>query len=138
MSLKYIANEDLTVAFDNLAGPPGIAYSGDVDIDPVAVKPVLSIKCKALDKQVATSPITIIWSPVLPCPHKAAGHTFTAGAGTITATATKTKAAGNLVLRVEDTGNCKGSWVNSSTSATVPCSCNCEISDAGQAKAKAQ
>lgn len=138
MSLKNVANEDLLVKFSNSAGPPGIVYSGDVGIDAVSVKPILTIKCKASDKKIATTAITIVWTVASPCPHTAAGFTFVAGAGSIAATATKTKASGGLVLRVEDAGTCAGSWTKNSDGTVVACACACEISDAGQSEAKAQ
>jgi hypothetical protein len=141
MTLKNVANEDLTLHFGNTAGPPDLVYTGDPGIDAVKIVPVLSTHCKALNKKVGTQKITVTWLIATGgCAFTSATHTFVAGGALITPSATKTKADGQIVLREDDSAaaGCVGSWTNNSSGATVPCSCSAKINAAGQAKAKAQ
>jgi hypothetical protein len=130
---KLIANEDLLVEFSNTTGQ---TYSGDQGIDAVKIVPTKSTHCKILNKAMCTTGITLTFIIATPCPHSFAGHTFVSGAGSISTTATKVKADGQVVLRADDSGTCAGSWTNTSTGATVACSCNCKIANAGQNKVK--
>jgi len=141
MALELIANEDMLVKFTNTSGPGDLVYTGDVGQDPVKVVPVLSTKCKASNKKVGTTSITITWNIATgaQCPHTSASTNFLSGVGTVAATAVKVRAEGGLVLREGDTGTCAGFWQEkASPYDLVPCTCNVEISTAGQIKSKAQ
>lgn len=52
----------------------------------------------------------------------------------ILSTATKVKCDGKFVLRKNDSGVCQGTF--SKSGSTVTCSCNFQITDAGQSAAK--
>jgi flagellar hook protein FlgE len=130
-----VANEDMKVNFTSTTGQ---TYTTDQGIDTVKIVPTISTKCSACGKKICTEKITLTFSVAMACPHSFAAHTFVSGSGTITATATKCKAEGKLVLRVDDAGNCVGSWTNNSTGATVPCACTLKIADAGQTKVKGE
>jgi hypothetical protein len=141
MTLKDVCNEDMKVNFSNTAGPSDLVYTTDPGIDLVKVVPVLSTKCKALNKKVATTSVTITWTVATGgCPYTSATHVFIAGASSIAATAVKTKAENALVLRKGDSGVCAGTWQppGGPPPPPLPCACDVEISDAGQTKAKAQ
>ena len=64
-----------------------------------------------------------------------AGYTLTFGAGIIMPTGTKCLTNSNNPLRRTDKGTCNGSFLqNVAPFAVVPCSCNFEITNAGQNK----
>jgi hypothetical protein len=142
MTLKNVANEDLKVAFSNTAGPPDLVYTGDPGIDPVKVVPTKSTKCKALNKSICTTGITITWTLATGgCPHTSATYDFVSGAASILPSAIKTKAENGLVLRVDDQSiaGCIGGWtLKASPFTPIACACTCNISNAGQTKVKAQ
>ena len=138
MALELVANEDLKVGFTNTAGPADIAGGLDQGIDAVKVVPTKSTNCNAEAKLICTSGITLTWT-VAGCPFTSALYTFVSGVGKITATALKVKADGVLVLREGDTGTCAGGWTLTANPFTAqPCTCNLEITDAGQTTVKAQ
>lgn len=127
MTLKNIANEDLTIA------PKEPGTSGTITVTSAA-----STKVKALNKGVYSGGIGI----------QISGATFGTGAAlctqtvpvntTIAATATKTKADGSLINREDDespTLAIAGTFPDTS-SCTI--TFTAQVTDAGQTKAKAQ
>lgn len=148
MALENIATKDLILKFENTAGP--------TDIQPIAVPPdpptkevsldasktaTQSTTCKILGKEVCSTSVDYVFSTTLtrPCPFTSGGlFTFVAGGGTILATAGKCKAEGQLVLRQGDSGTCTGTWTKIADGSTLTCTCDVEISDAGQDKVKGQ
>lgn len=134
---ELIANEDVQFKFTNSAGPPDIAYTGDVGQDPVSVVVVLCSKVKAEGKQVATTSATIVWGPGM-CPHSSATHTHIAGGGAIVATAAKVTTCGVPPLREGDAGTCAGTWQPPGEPPPPPidCACSVEVSSAGQTTVK--
>ena len=145
MTLEFVANEDLEVEFSLTAGPPDLLYSTDQGIDVTKIVPIKSTKVKANSKEVCTQSITLTFAVGgNECPFSSVLYNFVGGVGTITATATKTKAENKLVLREGDTGTCVGTspalgWTLIANPFTpVTCTCDLEISDAGQTKIKAQ
>jgi len=140
MSLKYIANTDLTVSFISVAVPPGATYAGDPGIDAVKIKPTISDTSKAGGSYITTDKIVIKFTAATGgCPYSASGYTFVSGGTTITASADKVKVDGLPVLRVEDKSllGCTGSWTVDS-GGTFACSCKAKIASAGQDKVKGQ
>jgi len=137
MAGKEVANEDLKVNFTKTA-PPDAVYAGDQPIDAVKIVAIKATKTKANNKFVCANMITLTFTAGTPCPHTSVTHTFTSGAGSINATAIKTKVDNLLVLRKDDPGTCVGSWINTQSGLSVPCSCTLKISDAGQTKVLAE
>jgi len=144
MSLEFVCTEDLKVKFTNNSGPPDIknpaAYLGDQGVDPVKIVPTYSQKNKLGNRRVTTTGVNIQWTAATGCAFVSSAFTFVTGLAAIQPGALSTKAEGGLVLRKGDRSlvGCIGSWTNNSSGATVACSCQVEISDAGQDKAKAQ
>lgn len=138
MPLKEVANEDLQISFSNTAGPGDLVYQGDQSLTPITIVAIPSTTCKAVGKYIETDEIVIVWGGA--CAFTSLTYNFTSGGGNISATATKTKADGIVVLRKGDTGSCAGSWKNKldPPGDVSNCTCDIEISDAGQTKVKAQ
>ena len=134
---ENICNEDMQLSFSNVSGPGDLVYTGDAGIDPTMVVPTLSPMCKALNKKIATTAITITW-PAGTCPFTSASSAHVIGAGSVAATATKCRASLQLVLREGDVGSCAGSWqpTGGPPPPPIPCSCNVSVSSAGQQKVK--
>ena len=60
------------------------------------------------------------------------------GGGSIPATAVKCKADNQSVMRENDTGQCQGVLTNPNTGATLNCTCEYKITNAGQIKVKGE
>ncbi len=155
MSLELIANEDLELTFTlTSADPTDKQPASGVSVKPIDLGPPPTIaptlaptnKAPKDGPQVATKEIVITW-PGVPCAFTSAGlYTFVGGSGSVSVTAEKTKAEGEIVLREGDTGTCEGDhtaippggWILTSGPTPVSCSCDVEITKAGQTKAKGQ
>lgn len=153
MSLELVANEDLELTFTlTSADPTDKQPPSGVSIKPInlgpppTIAPTLSPHCKASGKKVATKEIVITW-PGVPCAFTSGGlYSFVGGSGSVSVTAEKVKADGEIVLREGDTGSCSGDhtaippggWILTSGPTPVSCSCDVEVTKAGQTKAKAE
>jgi len=129
--MKLIATKNLKIKFDNVA-PGGTVYAGDLSVDQISVMTTESAKTKIDNNAIALVNISYTFTAALPCPHTLAAHTFVAGGGTTLASAVKTKDDNRAVMRIDDAGNCVGSFTNNASGAVVPCSCTVKVSEAGQ------
>lgn len=62
------------------------------------------------------------------------GGVFVSGAGLMSASAQKVKCDGKVVMRLDDSGDCIGSF--NVSGVPTPCSCGFRITDAGQTSVK--
>jgi hypothetical protein len=91
-------------------------------------------KVKANGEKVLTT--TLVWT-MSGCTMPA--YNFTSGGGSMSPTGSKCKCMGQLPLRKGDKGNCSGMFVMISSPFTpLPCSCQFEITNAGQTKVKGE
>ena len=133
MSTKAVANEDCKINFAHTVVPPDAIYGGDIPYNRTGITYTLSTKVKCKSKSTLANSISFAWLTTTPCPFTSATYNFVSGAGSITATSTKVKCESNAPMRLDDSGNCTGSWTLKVFPFTsLACSCTCSISDAGQ------
>jgi hypothetical protein len=136
MARLEIANEDLLINFTPIAVPPDAVYGGDIPYDTTGITFTLSTKVKCVDKFALLDKFQMAWSVgSAPCPYASTTYDFVSGGGVIIATSLKCKCETKFPLRLNDTGNCVGSWkLKVSPFTVIPCSCTMKIADAGQTK----
>lgn len=136
MALEYVANENRVIT----KTPAGAWTPGEPDWDEHPSDKVKAGGQKMLVTRISWSYLAVLGACVK------AGYTQTSGGATnpISATATKVNET-NLPgwagppIRDGDTGKCGGTFVNTVDPLdVVNCSCDFEVTDAGQAKVKAQ
>lgn len=124
---KEIANEDFVVTIT----PDGTWTPGTPRFSPV-----FAMNAKANDKKIVIKKIEWI---MLGCSNPQ-GSLISGGSqislDPIAATAQKVKCDGKQVVRVEDAGSCKGT--QSTSGSNITCTCQFEISNAGQDKVKGE
>jgi len=148
MTAELVANEDLELTFTlTSADPSDKQPATGMSVQPLIpfkIAPTLSNSSRGEGKKVATKEIVITWAGA-PCAFTSAGlYTFVAGSGKVEITAEKSRADGEIVLREGDTGTCEGDhtalppggWILTSGPTPVSCSCDVEITKAGQTKAR--
>jgi hypothetical protein len=126
--MSELATEASMLDFTPVTGP----LKGTSGVDHPGVTHTPSTTSMAKNQKLCVGQLIFAFSLVMPCPCTFSGHTFVAGGGVLKATALKSQSDNMSILRKNDMGNCSGSWVNNVSGATVPCSCQVRITDAGQ------
>jgi len=140
MTLELIANEAAKLHFDNTAGPTGITYNGDPGINqtpPPNISGYTSPKYRlANEKCLVDSVFGTFGTALGVCPFTTPGWTLVVGTFTMYGTTVPSKAGGLALIRKGDSAVCSGSWTDGTNAEN--CSCDVELSDAGQDKERAE
>ena len=132
MGLAF-ASTNLKISFSLISGP--CIPTGPVTLPRPGVITVQSSKCQTTEGGILLDKIQFVWNPGAACPFTPApSHQFISGSGMIMSTSVKCKIENKSILRANDSGNCSGQWLNTSSGSPVPCSCSVIISDPGQTK----